>query len=47
MFTIKTEVRDKVHALQDGAYDFITKPFGYDDLLDRVGRIFQSLEVRP
>lgn len=47
MFTVKMEVRDKVHALQDGAYDYITKPFSYDELLDRIGRIFQSLEVRP
>ena len=46
MFTIKGEVRDKVHALQDGASDFITKPFGYDELLERVERILLSLGTR-
>jgi DNA-binding response OmpR family regulator len=46
MFTVKSELRDKVHAMQDGALDFITKPFGYDELLGRIGRIFEGLEVR-
>src|SRR2546425_4594098 len=46
MFTVKGEVRDKVHALQDGAYDYTPKPFAYDELLQRIGRIFHSLEVR-
>lgn len=46
MFTVKMEVRDKVHALQDGAIDFITKPFGHDELVGRIDRIFHSLEVR-
>ena len=45
MVTIKMEFRDKVHALQDGAHDYITKPFASDDLLGRVRRIFQALEV--
>ena len=47
MFTVKMEFRDKVHALQDGAQDYITKPFTSDELLSRVDRIFQSLEVQP
>ena len=46
MFTVKMEFRDKVHALQDGAQDYITKPFAYDELLGRLDRIFQSLEVQ-
>jgi len=45
MFTVKMEFRDKVHALQDGAFDYITKPFSPEDLLGRIERIFQSLEV--
>ena len=45
MFTVKMEFRDKVHALQDGAFDYITKPFSYEELLGRIERIFQSLEV--
>ena len=43
MFTIKTEVRDKVHGLQDGALDYITKPFQVDELAARVRRIFHGV----
>jgi DNA-binding response OmpR family regulator len=43
MFTIKSEVRDKVHSLQDGALDYITKPFQVDELAARVRRIFQGV----
>lgn len=45
MFTIKMEFRDKVHALQDGACDYITKPFDRDELLGRVERVLRTLEV--
>lgn len=44
MFSIKGEVRDRVHGLQSGAYDYITKPFSYDQLLMRVRRIFETLD---
>jgi DNA-binding response OmpR family regulator len=43
MFSIKFELRDKVQGLKEGAFDYITKPFSYDELLERVGRIFQQL----
>lgn len=46
MFSIKTEVRDKLLGLQQGAYDYISKPFSYDELLGRVRRIFETLEQR-
>jgi len=39
MFSVKSEVRDKVAGLQDGAIDYITKPFGVDELVSRVSRI--------
>jgi DNA-binding response OmpR family regulator len=39
MFTVKTEVRDRIHGMQEGAVDYITKPFAVDDLLLRVERI--------
>ena len=46
MFSIRMDVRAKLLGLQEGAYDYITKPFSCDELLGRVGRIFQNLERR-
>ncbi|MEW5805888.1 MAG: response regulator [Acidobacteriota bacterium] len=43
LFTIKSEVRDKIHGIQEGAFDYITKPFSYDELVSRVKRIFECL----
>ena len=45
MFTVKSELRDKVHALQDGAHAYVTKPFGAEELLHRVGCVLQSREA--
>jgi DNA-binding response OmpR family regulator len=39
MFSVKNESRDKVHGLQEGAADYLTKPFGVDELLSRVRRL--------
>lgn len=41
MFSIKGEVRDKVISMQEGAIDYITKPFVVDTLLARVERILE------
>jgi DNA-binding response OmpR family regulator len=41
MFSVKAELRDKVFGLQEGADDYITKPFEVDQLLYRVRRIFE------
>ncbi len=46
MFSIKMEVRDKLHGLQEGAFDYIAKPFSCEELLSRVRRIFEALERR-
>jgi two-component system response regulator MprA len=46
LFSIRYDVREKVVGLQQGAYDYITKPFSYDELVDRVGRIFGRLAPR-
>jgi len=42
MFSIKGEVRDKVHAMQMGATDYITKPYAVDDLVRRVRRVLDT-----
>lgn len=46
LFSIRYDVREKVVGLQQGAYDYITKPFSCDELLERVGRIFERLAPR-
>jgi len=46
LFSIKMEVRDRLHGLQEGAFDYITKPFSCDELLGRVERIFEVLGGR-
>ena len=38
MFSVKGEVSDKVHSLQEGASGFISKPYEVDDLVDRIDR---------
>lgn len=47
MFSVKGEVRDKIHGMQEGAIDYLTKPFEVNDLLLRVQRILDRLEGRP
>jgi two-component system OmpR family response regulator len=36
MFSVKAELRDKVTSLQEGATDYLPKPFHIDDLVRRV-----------
>jgi DNA-binding response OmpR family regulator len=43
MFSVKGELRDKVQSMQEGALDYITKPFEVDDLLSRVRRVFEAV----
>ena len=43
MFSVKSEAWDKVQSMQEGALDYITKPFEVDELLERVERIFAAL----
>jgi DNA-binding response OmpR family regulator len=42
MFSVKSEFRDKVIGMQEGAVDYITKPFEVDQLLFRVRRVLDS-----
>jgi DNA-binding response OmpR family regulator len=43
MFSVKSEAGDKVLGLQEGALDYITKPFEVDELVGRVRQIFDSV----
>ena len=43
MFTVRTDLKDKKYSFQRGAFDYITKPFSYNELADRVGHIFQTM----
>jgi DNA-binding response OmpR family regulator len=45
MFSIKGEIRDKMHSMQQGALGYITKPFAVDELLESVGRVFDANRV--
>ncbi|MFQ5768299.1 MAG: response regulator transcription factor [Acidobacteriota bacterium] len=44
MFSVRGEIRDKVHGLQEGALDYITKPFSIDELAGRVAAILDQEE---
>jgi two-component system response regulator MprA len=45
MLTAKDEVRDKILGLRTGADDYLTKPFDFDELLERMRAILRR--VRP
>lgn len=47
MFSVKGEVRDKVHSLQEGAAGYLTKPFVVDELVTRVQRVLESTPAEP
>ncbi len=42
MFSVRGEVRDKIHGQQEGAFDYITKPFGVEELIARVAGILEK-----
>jgi DNA-binding response OmpR family regulator len=46
MFSVKNEMHDKVHGMQEGAQDYIAKPFEVDELLSRVRRVIDSVTAR-
>jgi DNA-binding response OmpR family regulator len=48
MVSARTEAKDRVQGLQEGAVDYICKPFALQELLDRVEAIFAGGEaIRP
>ncbi|MEJ2369019.1 MAG: response regulator [Acidobacteriota bacterium] len=42
IFSVRVDIKDKIFGLQRGAVDYISKPFQYDQLADRVKRILAS-----
>ena len=42
MLSARTEAKDRVQGLQEGAVDYICKPFALQELLDKIGTIFQG-----
>jgi DNA-binding response OmpR family regulator len=42
MFSVKGELADKIHSLQEGASGYITKPFVVDELVSRVRAVVGS-----
>lgn len=46
MLSARTEARDRVQGLQEGAIDYICKPFSLQELLTKIEAIFAQLEER-
>ena len=47
MLSARTEARDRVQGLQEGAIDYICKPFSLSELLGKIDAIFgQSAQAR-
>jgi DNA-binding response OmpR family regulator len=42
MLSARTEAKDRVQGLQEGAVDYICKPFSLQELLGKIDSIFQS-----
>lgn len=47
LLTAKIEERDKVHGLDLGADDYMTKPFGMQELLARIRAVLRRVEPTP
>jgi DNA-binding response OmpR family regulator len=47
MLTARSEEIDKVLALELGADDYVTKPFGIRELIARVNALIRRVELRP
>ncbi|MDD3626050.1 MAG: response regulator [bacterium] len=45
MLTAKTQAKDKILGIQEGAIDYITKPFAPDELLERIEKIFSHIDT--
>ena len=46
MLSARTEAKDRVQGLQEGAVDYICKPFSLQDLLSKISAIFAEATPR-
>jgi DNA-binding response OmpR family regulator len=46
MLSARTEAKDRVQGLQEGAVDYICKPFALQELLEKISTIFGQVEER-
>src|SRR5207247_6115316 len=46
MLSARTEAKDRVQGLQEGAIDYICKPFSLPELLEKIETIFSQVEDR-
>ena len=46
MLSARTEAKDRVQGLQEGAIDYICKPFSLQELLGKIETIFSQVEER-
>jgi DNA-binding response OmpR family regulator len=46
MLSARTEAKDRVQGLQEGAIDYICKPFSLQELLAKIETIFEQVEQR-
>jgi DNA-binding response OmpR family regulator len=47
MLSARTEAKDRVQGLQEGAIDYICKPFSLQDLLGKIETIFGEVAGKP
>jgi DNA-binding response OmpR family regulator len=47
MLSARTEAKDRVQGLQEGAVDYICKPFSLQELLAKIESIFATAAQRP
>jgi DNA-binding response OmpR family regulator len=47
MLSARTEAKDRVQGLQEGAIDYICKPFSLQDLLGKIETIFGEVGGKP
>jgi DNA-binding response OmpR family regulator len=47
MLSARTEAKDRVQGLQEGAIDYICKPFSLQELLGKIEAIFHQVGDRP